>query len=356
MAQKMRAVRLFAPKDIRCVEVDVPHIEKDTQVLIKVKSCGVCGSDIPRVMVKGTYHFPTTIGHEFAGQIVDCGDKVKNNLTVGDRVSVMPLIPCGECQYCKVGQSHLCDHYDYYGSRRDGAMAEYVVVESANCLKLPDNVDYEEGSFTDPVSVGLHAVRKCRMEAGKTAAVFGLGAIGFICVQWLRALGCTKVIAVDVADDKLALAKRLGADEVINTKEEGYMEKAMDITGGKGYGFVFETAGQVPTMHMAFELAANKAHVCFIGTPHVNLEFTPAMWENMNRKEFKLTGSWMSYSAPFPGREWDLTAHYFATGQLKFDPGFIYKKIPMSQAQEAFQLFKTPGLVKGKILLSNEEE
>jgi len=166
MAQKMRAVRLFAPKDIRCVEVDVPHIEKDTQVLIKVKSCGVCGSDIPRVMVKGTYHFPTTIGHEFSGQIVDCGDKVKNNLTVGDRVSVMPLIPCGECQYCKVGQSHLCDDYDYYGSRRDGAMAEYIVVESANCLKLPANVDYEEGSFTDPVSVGLHAVRKCRLEAG----------------------------------------------------------------------------------------------------------------------------------------------------------------------------------------------
>ena len=108
-------------------------------------------------------------------------------------------------------------------------------------------------------------------------------------------------------------------------------------------------------MHMAFELAANKAHVCFIGTPHENLTFTPKEWENMNRKEFKLTGSWMSYSAPYPGREWELTAHYFATGQLKFDPGFIYKKIPMSQAQEAFQLFKTPGLVKGKILLSNEE-
>ncbi|MPN12615.1 Galactitol 1-phosphate 5-dehydrogenase [bioreactor metagenome] len=79
------------------------------------------------------------------------------------------------------------------------------------------------------------------------------------------------------------------------------------------------------------------------------------MWENMNRKEFKLTGSWMSYSSPFPGKEWELTAHYFATGQLKFDPGFIYKKMPMSQAQEAFQMFKTPGLVKGKVLLVNEE-
>lgn len=134
------------------------------------------------------------------------------------------------------------------------------------------------------------------------------------------------------------------------------MEKAMAITGGKGYGFVFETAGQVPTMHMAFELAANKAHVCFIGTPHENLTFTPAQWENMNRKEFKLTGSWMSYSAPFPGREWDLTAHYFATEQLKFDPGFIYKNPDESGTGSISVTFKTPGLVKGKILLSNEED
>ena len=87
---------------------------------------------------------------------------------------------------------------------------------------------------------------------------------------------------------------RMGADAVINTTKENYMEEAMAITGGKGYEYVFETAGQVPTMHMAFELAANKAHVCFIGTPHADLTFTPKQWENMNRKEFKLTGSWMS--------------------------------------------------------------
>ena len=86
----------------------------------------------------------------------------------------------------------------------------------------------------------------------------------------------------------------------------------------------------------------------------MDLTFTPAMWENMNRKEFKLTGSWMSYSAPFPGKEWELTAHYFATGQLKFDPSFVFKKFPMSQAQEAFDLYRTPENVKGKILLMNE--
>ena len=172
-------------------------------------------------------------------------------------------------------------------------------------------------------------------------------------MQWAKIFGSHKVVVFDISEERLALAKRLGADEVINTTKENYMEEAMAITGGKGYGFVYETAGQVPTMHMAFELAANKSHVCFIGTPHANLTFTPAQWENMNRKEFKLTGSWMSYSAPFPGKEWELTAHYFATGQLKFDPSFIYKKVPMKDANEAFQWFKTPGLVQGKVLLSN---
>ena len=104
----------------------------------------------------------------------------------------------------------------------------------------------------------------------------------------------------------------------------------------------------------AFELAGNKAKVCFIGTPHVDMTFTPKLWENMNRKEFKLTGSWMSYSSPFPGKEWELTAHYFATGQLKFDRELIYKTFPMSRAQEAFALYKIPGEVKGKIMLVNE--
>ena len=133
------------------------------------------------------------------------------------------------------------------------------------------------------------------------------------------------------------------------------MKTAMELTGNKGYGYVFETAGQVPTMHMAFELAANKAHVCFIGTPHVDLSFTPAQWENMNRKEFKLTGSWMSYSAPFPGKEWEMAAHYFQTGQLKFDDSLIFKKVPLKEIADAFEMFKTPGQVKGKILVDSEQ-
>jgi L-iditol 2-dehydrogenase len=207
----------------------------------------------------------------------------------------------------------------------------------------------------EPSTVALHGVFQNEYQGGKTVAVLGGGTIGMFTMQWAKIFGSKKVVVFDISEERLEMAKRLGADGTVLTTEEDFLNKAAEMSGGKGYDYVFETAGQTATMQMAFSLAANKARVCFIGTPHTDLTFTPAMWENMNRKEFKLTGSWMSYSAPFPGKEWELTAHYFATGQLKFDPSFIYKKMPMSKAQEAFQMFLTPGLVQGKILLVNEE-
>ena len=170
-------------------------------------------------------------------------------------------------------------------------------------------------------------------------------------MQWAKIFGAKKTIVFDIDDSRLKLAKRLGADDVINTSEKDFAAKAMEYTDGKGFGIVFETAGAPATMYMAFELAANKAGVCFIGTPHVDLKFSPKLWENMNRKEFRLTGSWMSYSAPFPGKEWELTAHYFATEQLKFDDEIIYKTYQLSEAAEAFSLYKDPKQVRGKIML-----
>ena len=350
----MKAAVVVANEDVQYQEVEEPKVTKGT-VKIKVRYSGICGSDIPRVLNHGVHFYPIVLGHEFSGDVVEVGEGV-TKVKVGDRVSGAPLLPCMKCDDCQQGNFSLCKHYSFIGSRQQGSNADYVVVPEQNAVPFDKTVPYEQGAMFEPATVAIHGVFQNDYHGGEYVAILGGGTVGMFTMQWTKIFGSKKVVVFDISDERLALAKRLGADEVINTKEEGYMEKAMDITGGKGYGFVFETAGQVPTMHMAFELAANKAHVCFIGTPHENLTFTPKQWENMNRKEFKLTGSWMSYSAPFPGREWDLTAYYFATGQLKFDPGFIYKKIPMSQAQEAFQLFKTPGLVKGKILLSNEEE
>lgn len=348
----MKAAVVVENEVVKYMDVEEPQAKPGT-VKVKVKASGICGSDIPRVLHNGVHFYPIVLGHEFAGDVVEVGEGV-TKVKVGDRVSGAPLIPCMKCDDCQKGNYSLCKNYSFIGSREQGSNAEYVVIPEQSAVPFSDTIPYEQGAMFEPSTVAIHGVFCNDYKAGEYVAVLGGGTIGMFTMQWCKIFGSKKVVVFDISNERLEVAKRLGADDVVNTMEEGFMDKAMEITGGKGYGFVFETAGAVPTMHMAFELAANKSNVCFIGTPHVDLTFTPKMWENMNRKEFKLTGSWMSYSAPFPGKEWELTAHYFATGQLKFDPGFIYKKFPMSQAQEAFDLYKTPGLVQGKILLINE--
>lgn len=349
----MKAAVVCANEDVRYMDYEEPQVGPGL-VKIKVKASGICGSDIPRVLHNGVHFYPIVLGHEFSGDVVEIGEGV-TTIKTGDRVSGAPLIPCMKCDDCQNGNFSLCRHYSFIGSRQQGSNAEYIVIPEQNAVAFDQSISYEQGAMFEPSTVALHGLFQNDYKGGEYTAVLGGGTIGMFTMQWSKIFGAKKVVVFDISEERLALAKRLGADEVINTSLEGYKEKAMELTEGKGFAFVFETAGQIPTMHMAFELASNKASVCFIGTPHENLSFTPAMWENMNRKEFKLTGSWMSYSSPFPGKEWKLTAHYFATGQLKFDPGFIFKKMPMSEAQEAFQMFKTPGLVKGKVLLVNEE-
>lgn len=349
----MKAAVVCANEDVQYLEYEEPQVSAG-MVKVKVKASGICGSDIPRVLHNGVHFYPIVLGHEFSGDVVEVGEGV-TKVKVGDRVSGAPLLPCLTCEDCQNGNYSLCKHYSFIGSRQQGSNADYVVIPERNAVPFDSSISYEQGAMFEPSTVALHGLLQNDYQGGECVAILGGGTIGMFTMQWAKIFGSKKVVVFDISEERLALATKLGADAVVNTTKEDYMQTAMELTDGKGYAYVFETAGQVPTMQMAFELAANKAHVCFIGTPHVDLNFTPKMWENMNRKEFKLTGSWMSYSAPFPGKEWDLTAHYFATGQLKFDPGFIYKKMPMSQAQEAFQLFKTPGLVKGKVLLVNEE-
>jgi len=341
----MKAAVVCANEDVRYMDYEEPSVSTG-MVKIQVKTSGICGSDIPRVLHHGAHFYPIVLGHEFAGDVVAVGDGV-TKVQIGDRVSGAPLLPCMVCKDCQLGNFSLCKHYRFIGSRQQGSNADYIVIPEQNAIVFDPSVSYEQGAMFEPSTVALHGLIQNNYRGGGTVAVIGGGTIGIFTMQWAKIFGAKKVVVYDVNEERLALARKLGADAVVNT--------AATEDLGQGYTYVFETAGQVAAMQMAFELAANKANVCFIGTPHEELIFTPAMWENMNRKEFYLTGSWMSYSAPFPGKEWELTAHYLGTGQLKFDPGLIYRKYPMRQAQEAFMLFKTPGLVKGKVLLVNED-
>ncbi|MCI8834081.1 MAG: galactitol-1-phosphate 5-dehydrogenase [Ruminococcus sp.] len=349
----MKAAVVCANEDVKYLDYEEPT-PGPGEVKVKVKVSGICGSDIPRVLHHGVHFYPIVLGHEFSGDVVEVGEGV-TKVKIGDRVSGAPLLPCMECEDCQNGNFSLCKHYSFIGSRQQGSNAEYVVIPERNAVVFDPAISYEQGAMFEPSTVALHGLLQNGYQGGANVAILGGGTIGLFTMQWAKIFGSRNVAVFDISAQRLELAKRLGADQVILTTKENEMEKAMAITKGKGYDYVYETAGQAATMYKAFELAANKAQVCFIGTPHVDLQFSPALWENMNRKEFHLTGSWMSYSSPFPGKEWELTAHCFATGQLKFDPGLIYKKMPMCQAQEAFQMFKTPGLVKGKVLLVNEE-
>jgi len=348
----MKAGVVFAKNDIRYEEVAKP-VPKAGEVLIKVKYTGICGSDVPRVNGDACHFYPNILGHEFSGIIEETGANVKS-LKIGDRVAGVPLVPCIMCDDCQKGNYSLCRNYSFIGSRQYGSFAEYVVVPEKNAVKFADNVSFEQGAFFEPATVALHGLERVDYKGGKTVAILGGGTIGLFVMQWAKIFGAKKTTVFDIFPERLQLAETLGADAGINTKDNDYIDQAMKMTDGKGFDYVYETAGSTITMKMAFELAANKAQVSFIGTPKREISFTVQEWENINRKEFTLTGSWMSYSAPFPGHEWKNAAYYFQTGALKFDSSFVFKKIPLSRIADAFELYKTPGMVKGKILIDSE--
>ncbi len=348
----MKAGVVHGREDIRYEEIERPKAGPG-KVLVRVKYTGICGSDIPRVNGDACHYFPNVLGHEFSGTVEEVGEGV-TTLKPGDRVAGVPLVPCMQCGDCQKGNYSLCRHYSFIGSREFGSFAQYVAVPERNAVRFDDAVSFEEGAFFEPATVALHGLRRVDYKGGRTVAVLGGGTIGMLTMQWAKIFGAKKTVVFDIVEERLDLAKRLGADCVINSGKEDFMDKVNAVTEGRGFDYIYETAGNTVTMKLAFELAANKAQVCFIGTPRKELSFGVQEWENLNRKEFTLTGSWMSYSAPFPGDEWELTAHYFKTGQLQFDDSFVFRKIPLSRIGEAFEMFKTPGAVKGKILIDSE--
>lgn len=347
----MKAGVVHARDDIRFEEIKTPKPGKG-QVRIRVKYTGICGSDIPRVNGDACHYYPNVLGHEFSGIVDELGEGV-TTLKVGDRVAGVPLVPCMECEDCRKGDYSLCRHYSFIGSREFGSFAEYVVVPERNAVKFSPEVSFEQGALFEPATIGLHGLLRLNYQGGGHVAILGGGTIGMFTMQWAKIFGAASVTVFDIIPERLGLALRLGADHAVNSGKPDFMREAMELTGGRGFDYIYETAGNTVTMKMAFGLAANKAGVCMIGTPTRELSFSVAEWENMNRKEFTLTGSWMSYSAPFPGKEWQLTAHYFRTGKLKFDESLIYKKVPLRDIADAFAWYKEPGRVKGKILVDS---
>lgn len=298
----MKAVRMYKPGDLRVEDVPKPEMMPD-EAMVKVKAVGLCGSDIPRALTYGAHVSPITIGHEFSGIIEAVGDDVKD-FKVGDRVVVPPLIPCGKCEWCQKGIYSLCEDYDYYGSRRDGALAEYVSVKESNLLKVPDNVTYEDAATLDPAANAYHALMRGQFKEGDTVVVVGTGPIGLFAAQYAKINGAKKVIAVDVWDEKLDIAKKVGADAVINSLKEDAVARVMEETDGHGGDIVIDFSGAPVAQKQCILMADKMGKVVFLGISHKGLDLSEHEVDTLMRNQITLTGSWNSFTAPYPGEDW----------------------------------------------------
>ena len=328
----MKALVIEAEDKFTYKDVPVPEI-RDDEVLVKVRACGICGSDIPRVMNKGVHFYPIIVGHEFAGDVVKVGSGVKT-ASVGQRVTAAPLIPCGTCPECQKGNPAMCTHYSFIGSRQDGAMAEYVAVPARNLVPIADSVSYEQGAAIEPITVALHGIERAGvMESGKSALVYGCGTIGMLTIQCLKAKGIERVYAIDIDEHKLEIAKKLGAYKVINS---GKVDVAEYFNEHGKVDFAFETAGVNFLQAQIIELVNKRGKVVYIGTAHGDVKLPAKSFEQILRSEIFVTGSWMSYSAPFPGSEWTAAAEYLAAGKIKTEE-LITHRFKLSDGIKAFE-------------------
>ncbi|GKX27899.1 galactitol-1-phosphate 5-dehydrogenase [Vallitalea longa] len=344
----MKAAVLYGQKDIRVENIEKPTIN-DNEVLINVKASGVCGSDIPRVLGTASHYYPNVFGHEFSGEVVEVGKNV-TSVKVNDKVSVAPLKPCHECEDCKSGNHALCKNYSFIGSREYGAWAEYVKAPETNIVKLPDEVSYVQGAFLEPITVALHGLLVMDFKPMTSVAITGMGTIGLLTLQCAKIMGAKDITVFDIDDARLNIAKELGADHVINTLNDDINERVKEITNGKGYEMVLETAGVPFTELLCLEIAGNKGSVMYIGTPHTEFTIKPKQFECMNRKELTVKGSWMSYSAPFPGKEWTLGANYLGTGQIQVEK-LIDRTIDIEDIGKAFEDIEAKK-VSGKVMMT----
>jgi L-iditol 2-dehydrogenase len=272
----MRALLLSEYKKLAVVDLPVPDIG-DADVLVRVRACGICGSDIHGYDGStGRRIPPLVMGHEAAGVIERVGAAVRG-LAAGDRVSFDSTVSCGACDFCRRGRINLCDNRTVLGVstgeyRRHGAFAEYVAVPSRIVYKLPDNLPFERAALLEAVSVAVHGVSRQVPAPDDTAVVIGSGMIGVLIVQVLRAKGATNVIAVDVDPRKLALARRMGATHAVDASTSDVPAAVRELTGGRGADVSFEVVGNSETMASAIRCLRKGGTTVLVGNLSPNVE------------------------------------------------------------------------------------
>jgi L-iditol 2-dehydrogenase len=288
----MRALLLSNYKQLSVVEWPTPEYGDD-DVLVRVRACGICGSDIHGYDGStGRRLPPLVMGHEAAGVIEDVGRHVRG-FAPGDRVTFDSTASCGLCRFCRRGQVNLCDHRTVLGVscgeyRRHGAFAEYVAVPAHILYKLPAGVPFEHAALIESISIAVHAVNRQIPRPEDTVVVVGSGMIGILLIQVLKAKSCPRIVAVDIDPGKLALAARLGATDTVNARDGQLLAAVSEITGGNGAEVSFEVVGHSDTVVSAIRSVGKGGTVVLVGnlSPAVEVPL-----QDVVSREISLLGS-----------------------------------------------------------------
>lgn len=333
----MRALQLVAPSTVAVVDLPIPS-PGPGEVRLRVKACGICGSDLHGMDGSSGRRIPPLVmGHEASGVIDAAGEGV-TDWKPGDRVTFDSTVWCGECGYCREGRMNLCDSRQVVGVacaefRRDGAFAEYVTIPQRILHRLPDALSFEEAAFAEPVGVALHAVKRAGDLEGATVLVVGAGLIGLLIVQALKRAGAARVIAVDLDEGRLKLAHELGADEVFRGGETPPL---------LGVDVAMEVVGAAPTVDFAIRSVRKGGRVVLVGnlSPSVPLPLQVVV-----TRELDVLGS-CAIAGEYPE-----ALEAIVSGAIQVKP-LISASIHLEDGESAFVKAKAPGALK--VLITSE--
>jgi 2-desacetyl-2-hydroxyethyl bacteriochlorophyllide A dehydrogenase len=347
----MKAARLKGPKELILEEIPVPEI-RDDEVLVEVKYCGICGTDVHCFEVPGIMPVGCFMGHEFSGVIAKVGNNVKG-WQVGDRVVVFPSYYCGECYACRRGFSECCERlFESIGvftdKRMPGAFARFVriPIPEKRLYYLPKEVSFEEGALVEPLATSLHAIRISAYRPGDPTMVLGAGTIGLGVIAFLKNAGAGLITVTEVNEKRTEVAKQLGADYVFNPqKVPNLKEEVLRLTYGLGVAQVFDCSGVPQAFRSALSFLRPRGQVILVGIIQKEVPIVPF---DFNPGEFQLQGS-MVYSDEFP-----IVIDLLKEGAIPAKK-LITSKVKLSNiVEKGFNKLLQSGHAEIKILISPE--
>ena len=291
MVGDMLVAAMVGQRKIEMRRFPIPQI-KPNELLVKMKHCGVCGSDVhgfasggKLARIENDYFI---LGHEAAGEVVEIGSAV-TGFSVGDLVALEPGMTCGECEYCKKGLYNLCPNVVFKSANVDGMLSEYLAHPASLCFKLAPNMTTLQGALIEPLAVGLHGAELAGAQLGMDAVVFGCGCIGLVTMLSLRAMGVSRIAMVDVMDIRLKKAKELGADLTINSIQEDVVQVIADWTNGRGTDVALDASGSPIAIGKTEKVVKRAGTIVLVGNPSGPMtdEFSLARFVN---REITLKG------------------------------------------------------------------